>query len=370
MRIIEVKDQRDLNRFLALPYRLYKNDPMWVPPLRAEMRAQFNPNTNPFLKHCQYVLLLAVEDNTVVGRIAAFYDELANQFWGEPVGLFGYFECHQDPNTAEQLLISARNWLMKAGMKKMRGPWTFVTQEWGSVVEGFEPPPVIMSPYNPPVYNRFYEDFGLGKIKDLLIYEIDAQKGYQIPERIINLTDIIAKRYAVSTRALDMGNLDQEAENIILLSNQSLTENWGYSPVTDEEVNVMVADLKRIIQPQGVIFAEDQTGKLVGFAIAIPDINQLLRGLNGRLFPFGWIKLLRGIPKLTHYRMFALGVIPEYHGKGIDSLLYRALYESIFCPDMYLEINYVLEDNGPMNNAILKLGGVPSRRYRVFEMGI
>jgi GNAT superfamily N-acetyltransferase len=149
-----------------------------------------------------------------------------------------------------------------------------------------------------------------------------------------------------------------------------LVKNWGYSPVTEAEVKAMVKDLKQIIQPKGVIFAEDKDGRAVGFAIAIPDINQLLKGLNGRMLPLGWLKLLRGIPKLTSYRMFALGVIPEYHGKGIDSLLYRALYESIFSPEMFMEINYVLEDNGPMNNAIVKLGAELTRRYRVYEMGI
>ena len=252
----------------------------------------------------------------------------------------------------------------------MRGPWSFVTQEWGSVIEGFVPSPVVMSPYNPPIYNQYYAEFGLEKIKDLVVYAIDAAKGYQIPERILSLTDKVSRRYGIQTRILDLKKLDRDAEKIISISNESLVKNWGYSPVTEAEVKAMVKDLKQIIQPKGVIFAEDKDGKAVGFAIAIPDINQLLKGLNGRMLPLGWLKLLRGIPQLTSYRMFALGVIPEYHGKGIDSLLYRALYESIFSPKMFMEINYVLEDNGPMNNAIVKLGAELTRRYRVYEMGI
>jgi ribosomal protein S18 acetylase RimI-like enzyme len=167
-----------------------------------------------------------------------------------------------------------------------------------------------------------------------------------------------------------MKALDQDVKKIIALSNESLIKNRGYSPVTDAEVRAMVHDLKQIIQAKGVIFAEDQYGNAVGFAIAIPDINVLLKGLNGRLLPFGWLKLLKGIPKLKQYRMFALGVVPAYHGKGIDSLLYRALYESIYSPDMKMEINYVLEDNDPMNNAINKLGASLKRRYRVYEMDI
>ena len=250
----------------------------------------------------------------------------------------------------------------------MRGPWSFVTQEWGSVLEGFKPSPVVMSPYNPPFYNEHYQEFGLRKAKDLLVYLIDAQKGYRIPTRILSLTEKVAERYKVSTRLLDMKNLDEEVENIITLSNQSLVENWGYSPVTDDEVRAMVRDLKQIVHPRAIIFAEDSNGTPIGFAIAIPDINEIIKGLNGRLLPFGWIKLLIRLPKLNHYRMFALGVIPQYHGKGIDSMLYRALYESIFNPELRLEINYVLEDNAPMNNAIIKLGAEPFRRYRVYEM--
>jgi GNAT superfamily N-acetyltransferase len=146
--------------------------------------------------------------------------------------------------------------------------------------------------------------------------------------------------------------------------------NWGYSPVTEDEVRAMAHDMKPIIQPEGVIFAEDSQGRAIGFAIALPDVNALIKGLDGRLFPFGWWKLLRGLPRLKQYRMFALGVIPAYHGKAIDSLIYRALYESLFSPDLRMEINYVLEDNGPMNNAIVKLGAKPLRRYRIYEMSI
>ncbi len=368
MKITQVRTKKELALFINLPYTLYQNDSVWVPPLRSETAAQFDPKKNPFLDHCDWVLFLLWDGDQVIGRIAAFIDLLANPFWGEKIGLFGYFECKDHEIGAVMLLEQAKSWLLDQGMEKMRGPWTFITQEWGSVIEGFEPSPVVMSPYNPPVYNDYYQKFGLEKVKDLMVYQIDAKSGYKIPQRILDLTDKVAKRYRVTTRIVDMKNLDRDAENIITLSNQTLIKNWGYSPVTDEEVNATVNDLKQIIQPKGVIFAEDQYGKAVGFAIAIPDVNQLLKGLNGRLFPFGWLKLLRGIPRLSHYRMFALGVIPEYHGKGIDSLLYRALYESIFSPEMFMEINYVLEDNAPMNNAILKLGASPFRRYRVFEM--
>ena len=370
MDITKVETPAELKAFIDLPYRLYKDDPVWVPPLRDEQRGQFDPLRNPLLDHCEYALFLLNDNGTVSGRIAAFIDKLAVEAWGEPVGLFGYYECPRDPDASRLLLGTAREWLAQRGMKAMRGPWSFVSQEWGAVVEGYSPSPVVMAPYNPPYYNDQFNAFGLGKAKDLLVYVVDVRDGYHIPDRILTLTDRVAKRFNVRVRPLEMKNFNREVETIISLSNQSLENNWGYSPVTEAEVRAMAHDLKPIIHPKAVVFAEDQNGKAIGFAIAIPNVNRILKGLNGSLFPFGWVKMLWMLPRLTEYRMFALGVIPEYHGCGIDSLIYRALYEACYTADIRVEINYVLEDNYAMNNAILKLGAKPLRRYRVYEMSI
>jgi GNAT superfamily N-acetyltransferase len=370
MNITKVETRADLNTFIDLPYQHYKNDPVWVPPLRDEQRGQFDHIRNPLLDHCEYALFLLQVGGKAIGRVAAFIDNLAVEAWGEPVGLFGYYECPTDPEASRLLLDTARDWLSKRGMKSMRGPWSFVSQEWGAVVEGYTPSPVVMAPYNPAYYNDQYRAYGLTKAKDLLVYIVDVCDGYQIPARILTLTDRVAERYNVHVRQLNMKNFDQEVETIISLSNQSLVNNWGYSPVTEAEVRAMAHDLKPIIHPKAVLFAEDQKGKPIGFAIAIPDVNQILKGLHGSLIPFGWVKMLWRLPRLTQYRMFALGVIPEYHGMGIDSLIYRALYESCYTSNIRMEINYVLEDNYPMNNAIKKLGARPLRRYRVYEMSI
>jgi len=370
MDIRPVEAPRDLSAFIELPYRLYRDDPVWVPPLRGEQRSQFDVKRNPFLEHCEWRLFLAEEQGKVVGRVAAFVDRLANEAWKEQVGLFGYFECFPSPETARLLLETARDWLRTRGCTAMRGPWTFVSQDWGMVVEGFSPSPVIMAPYNPPRYNDYLLGFGLRKVKDLLCWYVSAAEGYDIPERIKRLTDAVARRYGVRVRQIDMSRYDQEVETVIEVSNASLADNWGYSPVTEAEVRAMARDLKPVLQPKGVLIAEDGSGRPVGFAITLPDVNTLLKGLNGRMLPFGFLKLLYGIPRLRRYRMFALGVIPEYHARAVDSLLYRALYESLYTPDVWMEINYVLEDNWNMVNAINKLEAKPLRRYRVYEMPI
>jgi len=370
MRIHSVVTKKDLAAFLELPYHLYKKDPVWIPPLRDEQRGQFDPKRNPLLDHCEWQLFLLEDNGKFIGRIAAFIDNLAVDFWKERIGLFGYYECVDNPAEAQMLLDAARTWLRSRACTSMRGPWSFVSQEWGLVVEGFAPSPVVMAPYNPPFYANHLTAFGLEKVKDLLCWYISAAEGYKIPERILRLTDAVQKRYNVRIRQLDMKRYEEEVKIIIELSNASIIDNWGYSPVTEAEVQAMARDLKQVIQPKAVLFAEDADGKPIGFAINLPDVNSLLKGLNGHLFPFGFIKVLTGIPRLRRYRMFALGVIPEYQGKAIDSLIYRAMYETLYAPDVWMEVNYVLEDNWPMINAIKKLDCVPLRRYRVYEMKI
>ena len=305
MQVEAVNSAADLRRFIDLPYRLYQHDPVWIPPLRDEQRAQFDPRRNPMLEHCDRELFLLLDGDDVVGRVAAFVDRLAIDFWKQSVGLFGYFECPREPAAARLLLDAVRRWLSERGMDAMRGPWTFVSQEWGMVVEGFAPSPVVMGPYNPPFYNDYLETFGLRKAKDLLCWEVSASAGYKIPTRILEATDAVAKRYGIRIRSLDMSRFADEVKLIEQLSNASIINNWGYSPVTEAEVQATARDLKPVIQSKGVLFAEDQDGRPVGFAIAIPDVNHLLKGLGGSLLPFGWLKLLVGIPRpqaLSHVR--------------------------------------------------------------------
>ena len=370
MDIIPVTTAFAFNDFVKLPYRLYKNDPVWVHPLRSEVSKQFDRKKNPTLEHCEFELFLLKRDDEVIGRIAAFIDTIALQEWNEPVGLFGYFDCIDDRDASRMLFETAAGWLRQKGMKSMRGPWSFVSQEWGLVTEGFKPSPTVMAPYNPEFYINLYLEYGFEKAKDLLVYYISATEGYKIPDRILTLTDDVANRFKIRTRHLNMRDYDKEVENVIELSNKSLADNWGYTQVTRKEAEAIGSDLKPILHPRGVIFAEDKNGRPVGFAIAIPDINCLIRDLRGHLLPFGWLKVARGLPRLRRYRLFALGVLPEYHGKGIDSLIYRALYESLFSVDLWLEINYVLEDNAAMNNAIIKLDAKPLRRYRIYQRRI
>ena len=251
MQIRPVSTPRDLREFIELPYRLYRDDPIWVPPLRSEQRSQFDQKRNPFLDHCKRQLFLLEDEGEIIGRIAAFVDTLATEFWGERVGLFGYFECTENPAAAQLLLDAARDWLQANQCSTMRGPWSFVSQEWGLLVEGFVPSPVIMTPYNPSYYCDFMTDFGLHKIKDQLSWYVSFAEGYVLPERILTLTDAVAKRYGIRIRGINMRQYDREVENIMELSNASIIDNWGYSPVTEAEVRAMARDMRPYRPTQG-----------------------------------------------------------------------------------------------------------------------
>ena len=370
MQIHKVESRSDLDQFIRFPYQFYKNDSNWVPPLRSEQWAQFNPKLNPMLAHCETQLFLLKQGRRVVGRCSAFIDRLAVAHWSEPIGLFGAFECIQDQGGAHLLLAAAREWLTERGMQAMRGPWSFASQEWGLEIEGGHRPPVILAPHNPPYYVDYFAAFGLEKAKDLLAYLADLDEGYQFPERFLTLTEKIQARYGVTVRPVDMHQLEQEVITIMQLSNRSISDNWGYYPVTTAEAQAIARDLKPIINPQAVLIAEDAAGNPIGFAISLPDVNVLLKSMQGRLFPFGWVNMLLGLKKIRQYRMWALGVVPEFQGKAIDTLLYRATYDALIEKLSCIEINYVLEDNHRMNNALLKMGVTPIRRYRVYEMAI
>ncbi|MDZ7272422.1 MAG: N-acetyltransferase [candidate division KSB1 bacterium] len=367
MEVRQVSSRAEERAFVSLPYVLYREDPYWVPPLRSEQRRLFRRSTNPMLQHCDYALFLAWEGSHAQGRVAAFIDQHANRYWGSSLGFFGSYECVDDDRVAMALLGAARDWLTARGMTAMRGPISFESQNWGFIVEGFDAPPTIMSPYNPPFYNRQMEAFGLRKVKDLEVYRGDAASGYTLPERFVRHLARIQQRYDVRVRTVNMRELDREVRLIVELANRSLAHNWGYAPVTEAEAADLARSLKLVLDPS-VVFIVEAAGQPIGFSIALPDVNELLRGLNGRLLPFGIFKLLLGMKKVNSYRMWALGIVPEFHRRGIDTLLYVKTYEALKPRGARLEANYVLEDNFAMKDAIIKLGLQMVRRYRVYEM--
>ena len=369
-RIKIVRSGWTLRKFIHFPYTLYRDHPHWVAPLLTEEKRKFKRRRNPMLQHCECAHFLLYGNGRPAGRISAFVDSLALQHWGRSIGLFGSYECVDDPNGSFMLLSAAFQWLEQKGMKRMRGPWSFASQEWGVVIKGFDSSPMILAPYNLPYYSRQFEIFGLKKAKDLLVYEIDVSSGYTLPERFLSLTDSIARRHQVTVRSLNMNHLEEDVQILVDTANRSTRNNWGFVPVTEDEARDMARSLKPIVDPDLVLIAEVK-GRAVGYLIALPDIHVLLKGMKGRLFPFHFLHLMKGLKQIRQYRIWALGVVPEYRRRAIDTLFYRKLYEVLIPKHPgRVEANYVLEDNMAMNNPILKMGFKHVKTYRVYEMEI
>ncbi|MBN2089568.1 GNAT family N-acetyltransferase [candidate division KSB1 bacterium] len=369
MQIYPVQTRSQWKEFVHFPYQLHRGNQNWIPPLIVEQKKIFDPERNSMLKHCDHQLFLLKDNSQVIGRIAAFIDRSANEHWQDSIGLFGSYECIQDENASQLLLKTAYTWLQKKKVAKMRGPWSFVSQDWGFIVEGYDVPPIVMSSYNPEYYNQQVEAFGLRKVKDLLVYNCDLAKGYAMPQRFFSHLEKIASRYQVTVRPIQIKNMVEDVKKIVRLVNSSTSRNWGVTPVSDDEAQEIAADLKMIVHPEAVLIAEID-GEPIGYVIGLPDVNCLLKNLKGRLWPFGIFKLLFGIKKINRYRIWALGIAPEYQRKGIPGLLFLRLNQALSPRKPYIEANYILEDNHIMNNTMHQLKFDLVKKYRIYEKPI
>jgi GNAT superfamily N-acetyltransferase len=358
-----------LREFIYFPRILYSRDVLWSPPIWMEERQTFTTK-NPLLAHSDYVLFLARNDGKAAGRILSYIDHNFNDYYKSKIGMFGSFESARRSEVAAALLGEAERWLAARGMDRIRGPINPVEECWGSLYRGFDRPATFMMPYNPSYYNEYLEVLGYRKVKDLLAFEGDARKGYRIPERFIRFRAKMRARHPeLAIRPIDMKHLLRDAEAIWNISNRAIRNNWGWAPYGLEELQATIKKLKPIADPDAIWIVED-AGKPVGFCLGFPDINIILRKIRGRLFPLGFAALLRMRRRLRDFRLFGLAVLPEYHGLGLDVLLYMSLYEALAPRGVHMEASYVLEDNPPMINALKKLGLVQTKTYRVYQKAL
>ncbi len=321
--ITSVKGKRDLDRFVKLPWKIYRGDPNWVPPLIGDTKQMLDPAKNPFHKHAEVELFLGTRHGEPVGRIAAIVNHRHNEFSDEKTAFFGFFETIDDPSVSGALLETARRWAAERGMDRLRGPASFSTnEECALLVDGFDSTPAVMMPYNPPYYARLIEAAGFVKVKDLVAYFVH-QSEFQL-ERLEKFADGIQKKEAVTIRKIDKKRLDTEVDRFRTVYNQAWERNWGFVPMTDEEIAHMAKSLKPVIDPEIVLFIE-KDGAPIGFALALPDVNQAVRHANGRLFPFGLLKILYHARHIHKARVLVLGLLKEYRGRGLDVLLYLTL---------------------------------------------
>ena len=372
LKIRQVQSKKDLSDFIKFPWKVYRDDPLWVPPLIADRKDFFNPQKNPFFKHSEVVFYLAENKGDAVGRVCGIWNRNHIDFHQEKAGFFGFFECVKDFEVAKLLLDTVKEWLKSKGMDIMRGPMNFSTNdEVGFLLEGFDSPPVFMMTYNPPYYLDFMEKYGMDKAKDIFAYYLDNT--YKPPDRLVRMCERIENKEDLRLRCINVKNFANEVRTIKKIYNSAWSKNWGFVPMTDEEFDHLAKNLKMIVDPYMVFIAEVD-GEPAGFSLGLPDLNLVLKRLNGRLFPFGLVKLLwytkvRRI--IDGIRVVTMGVVPEYQKRGIDNLLYmRTIRDGIKRGYRWAELSWVLEDNLLMNRILKILGARLYKKYRIYEMGL
>ncbi len=363
----------DLRRFIDFPYRLHRGDPMWVAPLRMDVRKLLDRGTNPFFEHGKAEYFLAERGGAVAGRIAAIRNDAHGQYHPDEkqVGFFGFFECVDDQAVADELFRVTAQWLRAEGLTVMRGPASFSTNdECGLLVDGFDTPPVIMNPHNPRYYVGLVERAGFAKVMDLLCYEGGGDEAPP-PQRLIEGARKLAERYKITLRKLDMSRFEEEVAKVKQVYNAAWEKNWGFIPMTDAEVDVLAKGLKPVVIPELVVFAEIE-GKLIGMGVSIPDFNVALKhNPSGRLFPFGLLKILWYRRKLGRIRTLILGVIPEYRRTGADALMYEWTWrESKKRGLNWGEASWLLETNAAIRNGMEKMGFRAYKTLRMYDKAL
>jgi GNAT superfamily N-acetyltransferase len=363
LKIRAVESRADLKRFIRYPFERYRNDPHWVPPLLLAERQKFDPKKNPFYEHARVELSLAECNGKVVGRVAAIDDDNHNRTHGDNLVFFGFFEA-SDRAVAEALLSRVEDWGRQLGRNVVRGPANpSMNDGAGFQVNAFDTDPYVMMPYNPPAYPRYVEEVGYHKIKDLYawLFERDQEMG----EKIRRLAERVRTRYKPVTRPVDFKCFDEELALVKKLYNEAWQENWGFVKYTEAEFDHLASELKHIVDPDLARFVELE-GQVAGMGICIPDINQVLKRMRGRLLPFGIITFLRRTKIIDRLRLAILGLRPEYRNRGLETVLVDELYGPAIAKGYQrCECSWVLEDNRAMNRA---LGASGARLYKTYRM--
>jgi GNAT superfamily N-acetyltransferase len=363
-----VATKRDLTTFIKLPWRLYRNDRNWVPPLVSERRQFLDRTKNPWFEHGEAQEFIAWRDGRAVGRITAQVDRILNEFQGNEWGLFGFFECEDDPEAAGALLDAAERWLRARGRDRMVGPMDFtMNDECGVLVEGFELLPTILTNWTKPYYPALLEGAGLTKAMDTLMWELNVSERDKVHPAIWDVAERVESKHGIVVRPMRKRDMQAEIDRFLTVYNAAWEKNWGFSPLTEQEVRHYARMLKPLLDEHWAFIAE-KDGETVGAALTLPDYNQVLKRMNGRLLPFGWLKFLWYRRKIDRVRVFALGVKREWQHTGVAARFYQLHFDSAEAtPQKGGEMGWILESNSSMNRAMEGMGAHVARRYRLYE---
>ena len=370
--VVPVTSRRDFRRFVDLPWRLFdlKRHPQWVPPLRATVHDALYRTKNPFYAEADRELFLAVRDGAVVGRIAAIENRAHNRFHGDRVGFWGFFECIDDQAVADALFDAAARWLAARDLDVMRGPMNPSTNyECGLLIDGYEHRPSFMTTWNPPYYATLCDRARLTKAKDLVAYFLPmGDATWSLPSSFERIAERALQKSQVAFRDLDLRRFEQELEVCWDVYNSAWERNWGFVPMSKAEFVHMARDMKPLINPR-YAFAADVDGRTVAFMLAVPDYSGVLQRIgNGRLFPTGALRLLLEKRGIHDWRVMALGLRRDFRARGILPLFaWEAFRRGREAGEQGAEASWILEDNEPMNRAMVAMDTRIYRRWRVYD---
>lgn len=374
MKIRVVSDKKDLIRFIKFQWEVYKDDKYWVPQLISDLKLLFDEKKNFFWEHAEKKLFF-IEDNNgkILARAAGVIDHNFIKFHNEKIGFFAFFECLNLENSKEvssMLLSAVEMWLKEKGMKKILGPTAPSTNdEMGLLYEGYDSEPVLMMPYNPPYYHELLLNYGFKKAKDLYAYKITKETLEK--QRIEKLVDMVIKKNPdLIVRPVNLKNFNKEISYAVEIYNKAWEKNWGFVPWTEKEFVSQALRLKPLLKPEFVLFAFIKN-EPVGMIISVPNYNEVLKRLNGRLGPVEILKFLYYKNKIKSLRIMIMGVKKEYRNRGIEVLMYyKTMLEALKQGYEWGELSWILEDNLMMNRAAEALGGVVYKKYRVYEKNL
>ena len=374
LRVKPVKTRRELKRFVKVPFRLNRDNPQWVPPLIFERMQFLDRSRNPFFEHAEAEYFVAERDGEAVGRISAHTDQHWDEYQGGNDAMFGFFEATDDPAVAAGLLDAACEWAGGRGRERILGPMNFTTNdELGLLIEGYDLRPMILQPWNPPYYGGLIEGCGFAKAMDLLMWWLalgELKEGNEFHPMIHAAAEKVGSEHGITIRNMRKGDMAAELQSFRDVYNEAWGDNWGFVPITEDEVAFQAKALKQVLEEHWAFIAE-RDSEVLGAALTLPDINQALAKLNGRLLPLGWLRLLLAKRRIDKVRVFALGVRPEYQHTGIAAAFYiRHLEEAD--PDRVYggETGWILEVNEAMNRAMEGMGGRVVKKYRIYEKSL
>lgn len=361
-----VNNQKSLNEFIRLPWKIYNNNPHWVPPLIRDIEFKLNRAKNPYFEHSKMELFLCIHNNEILGSIAAVINHRHNEIHNENTAFFGMFECVNDYDVARLLFLAVEEWCNQEGVNRIRGPLSLsIDDECGFLIENFSSDPVIMMPYNPPYYSDFCESYGFKKLKDLYAYYKNIQTG--VPNRITKIANKVKKKGNVIIRPINMKRFENEVTVIMDIYNAAFQSHWGFVPLTYKEINQMLQDLRDIIEPDMFLFAEVERSP-VAIGAVLPNYNEVLKRLNGKTGLIGTLKFLYYKRKIKSARAFFVGVRKEYRRMGIEFLLFYESEKTLArLGYQWYEMSWTLEDNFLINHSLKTTGAKIYKKYRIYE---